>query len=325
MKLSNFRDFKSYLQRELSPVYLVAIADNFDRRKVVENILQRAPKELTSLEPETVTAGNISGEFQSLNLFSKQRTILIRRAEKLNKDVIKAIEEYFDNINVDFCVIIEASKINRATRLYKKADKIGVVLDFAEGNSWEKDNNFVSWMMEELSAYGKSIKPDVCFYLIKGIGHNKSLLYQELQKILCFVGERQNIVLDDVRAVSAVFPMETIWQLREALWRRDASNALRIARNIEYEILLVLLAQLRTQFQTGLHVSSLLGDKAAITKTFPYMKGRILENNIFLAQGYGLERFKKAIQAINNTEIELKNSSTDEKLLLEKLIMELVE
>jgi DNA polymerase-3 subunit delta len=53
------------------------------------------------------------------------------------------------------------------------------------------------------------------------------------------------------------------------------------------------------------------------------MKGQILERHIQQAQHYGLEAFKKGLLAIDESEMRAKNSSVDEKILLELLMMQL--
>jgi DNA polymerase III subunit delta len=324
MKVNNLRDLKLGLEKGLSSVYLIVSTDEFDRKKVAESILEKASKEVLYFDAENMTPPKLTGELEGMSLFSKQKCIVVREGEKLRKDMLKLFEAYFDNVNPDICLIIIASKVNRATNFYKKAAKVGVVVDFADVKAWEKENLVMQWIMETVIAQSKNIRPEACQYLVKGLGCDKTLLYHELQKIFCYVGEKHAIELNDVRSISSALPLENIWQLKEALWQRDAARALRIGRSMQDEVLLVLLAQLRTQFQTGLHVASLRENRDNISKAFPYMRGRILENNISMVRGYGLERFKSAVQLINKIELECKNGAPNEGLLLEKLILELV-
>ena len=105
-------------------------------------------------------------------------------------------------------------------------------------------------------------------------------------------------------------------------------NSLRIARSILEDGVPIfsLLRQIRSQFQSKLHICSILatgGSPADIQQKFPYMKGRILQNNMQLAQQYGLQRLQKGIILIDETEIKGKNSMLDHAFLVEHLIAKL--
>ena len=86
---------------------------------------------------------------------------------------------------------------------------------------------------------------------------------------------------------------------------------------------LPLLRQIRFQFQTEYQVSLLLSqgkESQEITKQFPYMKGQVLERHLEQVRHYGCSAFKEGLLAIDEMEMRAKNSSVDEKILLELLI-----
>ena len=90
--------------------------------------------------------------------------------------------------------------------------------------------------------------------------------------------------------------------------------------------LIGLLRQLRAQFQTSCTLSSILaagGTGADITQQYPYMKGQILDRQIRLSQNYGIQRLKKGLLALDETELDAKNSSKEPELLAERLIIKL--
>ena len=123
-------------------------------------------------------------------------------------------------------------------------------------------------------------------------------------------------------------PSETIWQLGEALFRRDPGAALRISKGLlsEGSPFLGLLRQIRSQFQTEYQISCILADggtSSDVAQNYPYMKGVILEKHLHTARSYGKEKFKKALLAIDETELSAKSSGADEDLLNERLIYQL--
>jgi DNA polymerase-3 subunit delta len=122
--------------------------------------------------------------------------------------------------------------------------------------------------------------------------------------------------------------METTWQLGEAVFTHDAPSAIRIGRSqlSSDTPLIPLLRQLRSQFQTEFQVCTLLlrgASPSDITQEFPYMRGAILDRHIKQARGYGLERFKEGILAIDKAEMEAKNSSMDPEFIFDVLMVKL--
>ncbi|MBS4168292.1 hypothetical protein [Parachlamydia sp. AcF125] len=65
------------------------------------------------------------------------------------------------------------------------------------------------------------------------------------------------------------------------------------------------------------------GNLADIAAQFPYMKGAILKKNLQMARAYGLERFKKGMMLIDETELLAKNSGADSACLAERLLIKL--
>jgi DNA polymerase-3 subunit delta len=99
-------------------------------------------------------------------------------------------------------------------------------------------------------------------------------------------------------------PLETVWQLGEAVFTRNGGAAVRIMRDLlsAESALLGILRQLRGQLQTEFKVCSILstgGSRDEVARAFPYMNGNILEKHIQMASGYGMEAFKKGLLAID--------------------------
>jgi DNA polymerase-3 subunit delta len=90
--------------------------------------------------------------------------------------------------------------------------------------------------------------------------------------------------------------------------------------------LIVLLRQLRSQFQTEIQICTILaqgGGASEVTRQFTYMKGCILERHMALAQSYGLQNCKNGLLSIDETELQAKNSALEASLLADLLMIKL--
>jgi DNA polymerase-3 subunit delta len=164
--------------------------------------------------------------------------------------------------------------------------------------------------------------------LIKQIGTDPALLYQELEKLICYTDGRKEITSQDIHAICSTVNIETIWQLGDAIFRRDPGTALRISKGLldDGTAFLGLLRQIRSQFETKFQIASLLangGSPGDVTHFFPYMKGSILDQHVQAAKNYGLQKLKEGLLKIDEMEIKAKNSLADPDILNEILMTRL--
>jgi DNA polymerase-3 subunit delta len=339
MKYTNLRAFEKHLEESapnhFTPLYMLLDKDSFSRKaasdKLIEALLKGEKKrELsqTQFQADEQSIHEILSELDSPGFFAQRRVILINQAEKLTKASLEKLDPYFAKLPPQTYLILSCNALSASTNFYKKIEKAGVILDIAEEKPWEKEKTLQSWVITEAANQKKTIDPQASLSLVKQIGTDKSLLLQELNKLICYVGDRPSISIQDVDAICISIPLENIWQLGEAIFKRDAASALRISKAMldEGTPLLSLLRQIRNQFQTELEIGCILargGSSEEITQQFPYMKGNILSRHIQTAQGYGIKKLKEGILLLDATELKAKNSLADLNLLNELLIVHL--
>ncbi|WP_011175650.1 DNA polymerase III subunit delta [Candidatus Protochlamydia amoebophila] len=339
MKYDNSRAFEKHLEgaapHHFSRLYFILSKDPVEQQEAVEHTLHALHPSPNVLEESIeiidgtqTTLDMLFSELYSHNLFADKRLFWIQNADKLKKNLIEALEKYFPQIPSSQYLILSAPSWNKQTSFYKAAEKEGIILELTEPKPWEKEKKLIEWASKQLSAKRKIIPYQVCQLLVKQTGLDSSLLIQEIEKLLCYIGDRNEITQQDIIKICNYQPSDTIWQLGEALFKRDGLAAILIAQSLltEGQSLLPLLRQIRSQFQTQFHICVMLANgKAAqeISHEFPYLKGNLLDRTIQQAQRYGLDSLRQGILFIDNTEMRVKNSHADEKLLMELLMIQL--
>lgn len=339
MKLTQLRAFEKHLEgaapSHFSSLYVILGKDPFQRKTAMGKLVLALKKaalqgsfEQLTLDGERISIKDLLSELNAMALFASQRAIIIENSDALDKETMIALERYFERPNRSVYLILSASSLHHGSHFYKKSEKIGIVLEFSEEKPWEKERSTLEWIASTLAAEGKGIDSQCCQLLIKVLGTQQETLYNELQKLICYVGNRPHITLQDIHAIVSTTPLDTVWQLGEAIFRRDGASALKICKGIltDSTPLIVLLRQLRSQFQTEIQVSSIIangGGANEVTRQFTYMKGAILERHMALAQGYGLEGLKAGLIKIDETELQSKSSSINPEFLVELLLIKL--
>lgn len=339
MKLTSLQAFEKHLEgaspNHFSDVYFLMSPDSFHRKQGIDKLVSLFLKgqKASSLSCPTFDAERhgievIAEELYNLSFFGSKRLIVINNIEAFDKATLTKLEEFLDSPNRSICLAMTSKLLHRASSFYKKLEKAGVVLDVAEEKSWEKEKSVVEWLGATCRAQGKQLAPRAAELMVKRMGADQTMLSNEVKKLVCYVGDKPSIEQNDVVAICSCTPMENAWQLGEAIFARDTSSAIRIGRSqlSSDTPLIPLLRQIRTQFQTEFHVCTLLQRGATpsdITQEFPYMRGTILDRKIQQARGYGISKFKEGILAIDQAEMDAKNSSLDPEFIFDVLMVRL--
>jgi DNA polymerase-3 subunit delta len=340
MRYSQLAAFEKHVKdaspNHLAPIYFIIGKSNFDCRSALEillkaivpNAAQRALV-VQNIDAEQLSASALSAELNSQQLFADKRVLHLQGVDKCDKSLTSKLESYFASPNPFLYLILTATTLHRSSNFYKKGEMAGVVLEFAEEKPWEKEKSILPWITAQVSAANKRIAPATAQLLVKWLGPQQSVLYNELQKLICYVGSRNEISPQDIASIATKTTVESNWQLGESLMQRDLATALRIMQSLfaEGTAPIALLRQIRTQFQTSFQVCSILangGAQSEITELFPYMRGGLLEHHRKLAQSYGIGRFRSAMLKIDETEWLVKSSPQPAEFLVELLLMKLV-
>lgn len=320
---------------QFSPLYLLLGKNAFEIKEAAQlllNFLMPAQEArefaLSIFDGSQVEESEFFTALYTRSFFSEARIIWVQQAEKLKKTIQDELIKFFKKPSPSQYLILSASGWTKTTNFYQAADKEGVILELAEIKPWEKEKRLADWVNKQLTKERKHVSYQTCQQLVKQIGTDQAFLAQELEKLICYCGAKNEISFQDVEAICTRQTSDSVWQLGEAIFQRNAPTALQAAHSLlmEGQALLPLLRQIRAQFQTEYQICILLSQGKQpheITQEFPYMKGQILDRHIQQARNYGMDALKKGLLALDAAEMRVKNSGIEDKMIIELLIMKL--
>ena len=336
MKCDNLPTFEKYLRStpvaKLSSIYLILGKETNERQEALDLLLsilipsnQSREFALTMFDGGNIDEAKLNDALYSNSFFSKSQVICIQNFEKPKKSIQEKLEKAFSHPQPSRILIVEGSSLSKTASLYQTVEQSGVLLDLVEAKPWEKEKRTIAWINKYLAAEKKVVSYQGSQLIVKRVGHDYSLLTQELEKLMCYCGEKNEITVQDIDLLCPYGHFDSIWQFGEAIFFRRTKEAMQIGKGLleSGNPFLPLLRQIRFQFQTEYQVSLLLSqgkESQEITKQFPYMKGQVLERHLEQVRHYGCSAFKEGLLAIDEMEMRAKNSSVDEKILLELLI-----
>lgn len=328
MKYQNVAAFDKHLQEafpdHLSAVYLVATSCDFERKKMFDKLLlvlqrKHAASHAVHFDATLAPIEAVLEELNTQSLFGGANLVVLDRIDK-TKDHEKLVR-YIEQPNPNACLILGASSLKPVSDLYQKGKKEVVVLDLSDEKPWDKRRRLAEWLMGEAKRENKVLPSEAAAYLLDHIGLDMPGLHQELIKLICYVGERSAITLNDTKAISSCLNLSTGWQLAEGvIWGRDTVGA---DKTSDLSFLLMFIGQLRYQLQTGYQVAELLDKPHEIARAFPQLRPQVLEKYISGARQKSAAYFHKGLNALFDLEMAAKSSQIDTALLFDRFIAKL--
>ncbi len=286
---------------------------------------------------------------QTPSLMAPFQVIFVRGVRQLytrgaKKDEFAAIDRYFQSPNpqalllfvADFLRIpsdsrrMELDDRNRYERLTETLGEHCGMVELARAN----EEDAMRWAVATAQDAGAKLEPDAARELVDALGADMMLVASELEKLLLYATGRGKITLGDVETMVLSAKQRTLYELTDAISARDRVRALGLLQ--------------------GLLNSSDAGEEGAIghlymlAKTFRQMLV-ILEKNVrdsraiwqALWQGFRMppfaaddlirqaRRYKsrreltRALRLVARADLELRSTTPDKRLVLERLIYEL--
>jgi DNA polymerase-3 subunit delta len=278
---------------------------------------------IPSLGVATCDAKAVLDEVHNGNMFSAKRILVVNGADAMGKEgealLVKPLPPGL------FVILMSREK---GGAFFKKVEKEGIVVELGGEKSWEKERSAQDWIVHRFQQEKKSIDPAAVHLLAKEAGGEIALLEEEINKIITYAANKTKVTRDDVAAVSISRPAINVFQLSEALFKRDVPNAIALFRALldEDNSYFAILKQLRNQVKVDLEIASILragGNVQDITAAFPYIKGFILEKHLETVRTWGFDGLKRALVYLDDFEIRAKDGSPDYTLLSDLLILKL--
>jgi len=209
--------------------------------------------------------------------FSSWRIITVNlpsgKGERLSSNEEKVVKDYFSSPSDQTAlIVIYSGKLRRSTPIFRLFSSFPSSLVYVKELKPLKDRALFAWMDRKLTALGKRATHDAMARLAELTGHNLARVNNELEKISAFIGEKKNVELDDVNAVSGWIKSFYEWEIVDNLEKADFEKGLIVLDNlfresVRPEFILGLTAKFfRDLFLAKLWIREKEKDKKAIFK-----------------------------------------------------------
>jgi len=288
--------------------------------------------------------GEAQGDAEALLVYGKSREIdFTKRRSSQGHRLFNLLDEGLPEWAF---LLLTAVQVDRRTRLYKRFEEIGAVLQL----ELERDRSgrisresLLDFVNQRLRQSGKTVESQAREMIVARAGDDLRGLQQELDKLGLFVGERTAIRAQDVEAIFVDQREGWIFDLTRAIGERDAAGALsQLARLLaQGEHPLRLLGTVVAEVRRLLSARQLLDtDLARIWKrgmSYTQFQQMVLKQGVPLvarnpytdyicfqhAERFTLADLRSYMESLFEADFRLKSSGSQPRLIMEKLILDM--
>lgn len=289
---------------DLAPVYLVLGDDEIEKAEVAEAFEQAVDEGLRAFNVDRIdgaeaTLRQVVEAAATLPMMAARRIVIVRRAERCLAPKresraaaadLAAFEEYLADPYPHAVLVLVAAGLDRRRRttahLLEAATQVA-------GDTLASVADAEGWVRRRVAAAGRSIDPAAARFVAARAGPDLPRLRGEVERLLLFVGDAPAVGLEDARMVAGPAAAHDDWAVARAIERGQAAAALR-------ELALIV--------ESGAAPYMVLGQLAWVVRTR-------MPNH----------RVAGAVESLYRTDLDLKSSAGDPRVLLERLVVELCE
>lgn len=295
------------------PIYLLQGEDDVEKLALAHEFDTLVEDGLRAFNVERIHAGDVaSGDklaavvaavvdaARTLPMMSTRRVVIVLQADALLAPkreseaatrALDQLEELFKRPEADTALVLVAGAVDKRSRMFKLLVKQATIVECgAIGDLADAER----WIRNRMTAAGVEIEPAAARLLAERGGTDVKRLRNDVERLLLYTLGQRTVTVNDVRQVVGPAALQDDWAMTNAIEAADGPAALR---------------QLALLMDAGAPAEKILGQLGWLVRTkFPMLRPAGL---------------RPAIEALFRTDLDLKRSAGDPRILLERLVVEL--
>ncbi len=271
-------------------------------------------------EGKNVDVKEVMNLADTMPFFADRRLIFLEDTGFFKSAAGEELVGYLPQMPDSTCMVFVESEVDKRNRLYKKVKELGYAAELSRQDA----SQLARWAGGILAKDGKRITGRTMDLFLAAAGDDMENIRMELEKLVSYVGDREVVTDEDVRAICTVHVTSKIFEMVGAIVGGDTKKAMDL-----YEDLLTLkeppmriLYLIARQFNQILQVKELMGkglDKSSIAsklKMQPFVVGRTMPQ----ARAFTREQILSYVELCVSSEEAVKSGRLQDRLAVELLI-----
>lgn len=216
--IGNRKFYPFYFLMGDEPYFIDMISDMLE-----DTVLEEADKafNLVLLYGRDVDVKTIVNQARAFPMMGDHLLVIVKEAQDVKN--IEDLDKYLDLIPSTTILVIDYKykKLDKRKSLAKKIDKMGVLFESKK----LYDNNIAPWIQKYLDDKKRAVSPKAVQMLADYLGNDLHKIRNELDKLVIAVPKSKKIDDDDIERNIGISKDFNVFELQNALGRRDILKA----------------------------------------------------------------------------------------------------
>tara|TARA_B100000586_G_C20071545_1_gene410968 strand:+ start:353 stop:1288 length:936 start_codon:yes stop_codon:yes gene_type:complete len=293
---------KQIASGKTGPIYLIIGSDEDERTRLAREFADVVEEELRPFNVERLYGGEteparLLQAVHMLPMLGPRRIVIVSQAElvlsptKANVDSkrdLEAVEQYVQSPSPQVTVIFESGDLDKRRRVVKALLKHATVVTFP---GIKTEDGAQRWVCNEVKRLKLSMDAEAVRAFIARTGADLPRLRADFKRLVIYASGQATIGRTDVEAVVGPAVLQDNWAITRAIEQGKAGAALR---------------ELALLFNAGVMPLQILG-----------------QLGWFVRERFASSKVKAAVDALYRTDLALKSSRGDGRIVIEQLVLEL--
>ena len=133
---------------------------------------------------------------ETMPFFAEHRVILVEDSGFF-KNAAPQLAEYLPDMPETTCMIFIEKEVDKRSKTYKSLKDIGRMVEFKTPD----EKMLTRWVLTVLQKNGKKLTQPTMQLFLEKAGNSMGNIDRELEKLICYVGDREIIQMDDVEEI----------------------------------------------------------------------------------------------------------------------------
>lgn len=312
------------------PVYLLSGEESFFLNEGIKMIKKRFLQgdmddfNFSGFHAEDVEPARVVEVAETLPVLAEYRVVVVQNVDKWTSRERKTLTSYVSRPSPSTCLVLTSTKLDEKDRLTGEVNKNGVVVNC---KSLTRDR-LAAWVRKRLKKAGKNIDDHALYTLIEFTGNDMRSLDNDMEKLILYTSDRQDVSVEDVVKVSSAMRSISVFEVVNTLMAKRLKDALFYLRRALVDgeppmrILYFITREYRMMIRAKLFMESGKSPgEAAKMSGVPYFKHKEFLERV---RSFSLDELYRIYERLFDADMELKNNIQKPAQVLETLFLSLL-
>jgi DNA polymerase III subunit delta len=279
---------------------------------------------LSSYTGSEAKAELVINALRTVSLMGGRPLVIIRDADKMPKDTVEALATYLKSPVESSTLVLIAEKLDGRSKMMQLLGKAGLIVECKP----LYENKIPYWINMQVKRGDKSISQEAAKFMAEMVGNDLGQLSQAIERVSLYVGDRKTIELTDVEQAIAETHQRTIFELTDAVGKRNLSLALSLLHNILENAVqpVMIVTMLARHFRILIKAKEVEGRMNGQGELAKYLGVHpfFLKNYLQQSKNFSNSELRRSFSVLHHCDREIKSSRVVRERILERALFKLI-